>query len=122
MTYTDGVTFSKALCSFSATSRAWDIGAVLALGVPKLSGKVHPSQRWCDVGDGAPVLSYEVGVGVDKGGSEGKSNQRTSFAWHQYLKLPQALTYLCTWNASNYYQSPLERTSFYTIFFFSYIF
>lgn len=45
---------------------------MLALGVPKLSGKIHPSQRWCDVGDGAPVLNYEAEVGVAKGGSEGK--------------------------------------------------
>lgn len=61
MTYTEGMTFSKALCSFAATSPACDIGAVLALGVPKLPGKVHPSQRRCDVRDGASVLSYEVG-------------------------------------------------------------
>lgn len=73
MTYNYSMKFSKGLFSFSAISPAWDIRVVLVLGVPKLSGKVHPSQRWCDVGDGAPVLNYEGEVGVDKG-SEGKNN------------------------------------------------
>lgn len=55
--------------------------------VPKRSGKGHPSQKWCDVRGGAPVLSFEGEVGIDKGGSDGKNQERDSLAGYRMSTL-----------------------------------